>query len=335
MTLFAFASLLFLLVLAAFFAAAEVALVSLSRVKVRSLRKQKLPGSEALHRLKARPRRMIITILIGNNVVNVAASALVTVLVVNAFGSTAVGIAAGILTIILLIFGEVLPKTYAQARAEQYALLAAYPIEILTKIMLPLVLALEFIARLVHQRESKKAGLSEKDISAFVELAVENEVLEPEEEIIINKAMRFSDTVAAQVMTPLQDVFALPEKTPVHEVAQELVSKGFSRAPIFQDNIQHVIGIAILPYLVSAAYEGRADTPVKEVVHDSLFVKSDTGIDDVFKALTEKHTHMAIVRDKKKRVVGIVTLEDLLEELVGEIGDETDKTKPQRRARGA
>ena len=320
-TWYTFLLLLLLLALAAFFAGAEVALVSVSRVQIKSLLKQKRKGARALKRLKENPTRMIIAILIGNNVVNVAASAVVTVMATELFGSAAIGIAAGLLTLFLLVFGEILPKTYAQNNARQFSLLAARPILALSYLFLPLIVALEWVAKMTSS--SKKPALTEGEIRAMVEFGVEAKVLEPEEQQIINRAMRFSDTIVTQIMTPLQDVTFLSADAEVEEAVQLLLDRGFSRAPVvFGHDPQHIVGIAVISQLTAVVHAGGGKTMLRDVMEKPLFISATCGIDDAMKQLTDLRLHLGIVRDKKKRILGVITLEDIIEELVGEIEDE-------------
>ncbi len=325
MSLYLILIIVLLVLLSAFFAGAEVALVSLSRVKVRTLVTQEVRGAKTLRRIKKKPNRMIIAILIGNNVVNVAASALATLLAIDLAGSSAVGIAAGLLTLFLLVFGEIIPKTYAQANASVYALAVAPIILLLMRVLLPLIVVLEWAATVTQRRFGRKdkAHMSEAEIKTVIELGVEHNILEPEEQVIINRAMRFSDTVVSQVMTPLQDVFALSADSTIDSATRQLVAKGFSRAPVCTNgDPQRVLGVAIMSGLMGAIHTGGGDSTIEDVIEKPLFVASELGIDDAFTKLQKEQMHLAVVRDRKKRIIGLITLEDIIEELVGEIDDE-------------
>ena len=269
---------------------------------------------------------MIITILIGNNIVNVAASAVVTVMAQEAFGSDAIGLAAGVLTLFLLIFGEITPKTLAQTHAGRVALMIARPIEWLTTLLLPLVILLEKLTDLLHKLggDEAKDQLNEVEIRAMVQFGVEGEVIEPEEQYIINRAMRFSDTIVDEVMTKAPDMFAMEAHLPALSAIDAILNTGFSRIPIYRGSLQNIVGVVLLKEVMQAKVDNDS-VMLEELAHEPIFIASQTPIDDVFKIFQKKRTHLGIVRDAQDGILGLVTLEDLLEELVGEIDDETDR----------
>lgn len=318
--------LLILLSLSAFFSGAEVALLAVTRARVERFLQEKRKGAKALKRLKEKPRHMIITILIGNNVVNVTASALMTIMATDAFGSEVIGIAAGTLTLFLLIFGEITPKTLAQTHAGRVALLIARPIEWLTTVLMPLVILLEKLTDLLHRFGGDEAGdqLNEVEIRAMVQFGVEGEVIEPEEQYIINRAMRFSDTIVDDVMTPAPDMFAMEAHLPALSAIDAILNSGFSRIPIYRGSLQNIVGIVLLKEAMQAKVDNDS-VMLEEIAHEPIFIASGTPIDDVFKIFQKKRTHMGMVRDASDGILGLVTLEDLLEELVGEIDDESDR----------
>lgn len=323
---FAILTLLILLALSGFFSGAEVALLTTHRIRVDRFVQEGRKGAKALQRLAMHPKRMIITILIGNNVVNVAASALTTVIAQNAFGSSAIGYAAGILTLFLLIFGEISPKTLAQAGAGRIALAIARPIEILGIILFPIVWTLEHISTFLQRAVGNEAAesLNELEIMNMVRFGVAAEVIEPEEQYIINRAMRFSDTTVDEVMTIASRIFALEAHLPATSVIDAILNSGFSRIPIYRGSLQNIIGIVLLKEVMQARVDSDS-AMLEELAHEPIFIAAGTPIDDVFKIFQKKRTHMGIVRDASDGILGLVTLEDLLEELVGEIDDETDR----------
>lgn len=316
-----------LLVLSAFFAGTEVALVSISRIKVQRYLTEGRRGAKSLLWLKRRPRKMIITILVGNNVVNIGASALTTVIATKAFGSAAVGIAIGILMLLLLVFGEIIPKSIAQAQAGRFALLVARPIKLLARVLAPLIWVLDTISNAIQQFSgvpTETETLNELELKTMIEFGVQKAVIEPEEQYIINRAMRFSDTLVEDVMTPASRIFAFKANLPAGSVIGPFLESGFSRVPVFQGSIQNILGIVLIKE-VMAARVNRDSTTLEQLAHKPIFITSGTPIDDVFKIFQKKRMHLGIVRDADDVVLGLVTLEDLLEELVGEIDDEHDR----------
>jgi len=303
--------LIILISLSGFFSGSEVALLSVTLIRVRTYLKEKRKGSGALSRLKARPRRMIITILIGNNVVNITAASLVAVITTDYFGSISLGIAAAALTLIILIFGEITPKTLASQYAGRISLFIARPIEVFGYVLYPLVIFLDWLA-----------GALER----FVKFKKQHRVVEPAEQYIINRALAFSDITAHKIMIPLRDVFSLESSATIDDSLGKIIESGFSRIPLFEKNRDTIIGIAMVKDMARELVAKQGHKLLKEVAVLTTFVPENIRIDYLFKIFQKKRKHMAIVQDKDKKAVGIVTLEDLVEELVGEIVDESDVT---------
>lgn len=320
------ALLLVLLLLSAFFSGAEVALVSLSPHKAKAYLQQKRKGAESLSRIKEHPKRLIITILIGNNVVNIYAASLATLIATETFGHTGVGIATGVMTLLVLVFGEITPKTLADTYAGEVSLRIARPIELLMKLFHPIVLFLEWFSEKVHKlfNIEQVGDISESEIKAMIDFGVEQNVLDPEEQSIMVKAISFADTQAKDVMTPIKAVFALKQETKLEDSIKEINKTGFSRIPIYSSSRQHITGVVFIKeILAEVIIQKNTEAPLMSLANEPIFIEKDVPLDDLFNDFQDKHMHMAVVKDGTK-VIGIVTLEDLLEELVGEITDETD-----------
>ncbi|MBU0598253.1 hemolysin family protein [Patescibacteria group bacterium] len=319
--------LVILICMSGFFSGSEVALLSVTAIKVRTFIKQKKRGSLALQRLKAKPRRMIITILIGNNVVNISAAALASILSAEIFGSTGVGITLGVLTLLILIFGEITPKTFSAKHSITVALLIAPTILALTYILYPFVIFLDWLTNLFESRFKmrKHDSITEADIKSMIEFGVEKEIVAPAEQYIINKALTFSDITARDVMIPLDAVFSLlADKTCVESI-NEIIERGYSRVPIFENDKKNITGIVMVKNVAREIINQRGATKLKQIAAPPILVPQDIRIDYLFKIFQKKHVHIAIAEDNMKKAVGIATLEDLLEELVGEIQDESDR----------
>ncbi|NQV13239.1 MAG: HlyC/CorC family transporter [Parcubacteria group bacterium] len=322
-------SLVILILLSSFFSGAEIALSSLNPIKVKTLVKQRKKGSKTLARLKEKSERTIITILIGNNIVNVASASLATYIATEKFGSKGLGIATGVMTLIILVFGEITPKTLATTHAERVSLFIARPILILSYIFYPLIVIFDAFASLISRlfKTRKRKGISETEIKTMLEFGVAEKVIDEEEKDIMHQAIRFSDIKAETTMTPLKKVFRLPAATPAKDALEPMLDSGFSRAPIYEGQDKKITGIVLLKDVMYYIHEKEGDKLLSEIATDPIFVPRKMEIDDVFKAFKAQQKHIALVEDEEKdEIIGLVTMEDLLEELMGEITDESDIT---------
>ncbi len=321
-------SLVLLVGLSAIFSGLEVALLSVPQVRVNAFVKNKKRGAEALKRIKAKSSQMIITILVGNNIVNTAVAALATAIALESFGSKGLGLATGVITLVILVFGEITPKTLASNHSDRIALLVARPLEILMKILWPIVFFLEKIPNLLGRRMKKNATkpISKLEIRAMIEYGAENKVLESEEKQIMLRTTRLKNTDAEDIMTPIEQIFSLDAERSLVDTIEEISSHGYSRVPIFEKEKSKVIGILyVKEILTKLSDEKSAKEPVKNFIKKPIFLDKNSEVKDIFKLFLNKHIHIAIVTDGKKNI-GLVTLEDLLEEIVGEIVDEHDIT---------
>ncbi|MFA6553821.1 MAG: hemolysin family protein, partial [Patescibacteria group bacterium] len=314
-----------LIALSAFFSAAEAALLSTSSVRVRTLLKEKRSGSMALAKLKHKPRRMIVTILIGSNVVSITAASIVTVVTSRTFGSTSLGVAAGILTLVLLVFGEITPKTLASRYSTKVSLIVARPVIILYYVLYPLVVALDWLAEAIEStvRLKPHAAITEEEIKTMIEYGVEHNVVSPSEQLIINRALVFADSTARSVMIPLQDTELLDSTMLVRDAMPRIIANGYSRTPVYYGKVGNIVGIVLVKNIAKTYVENGGDKPLSDIMTDALFVPEGTRIDFLFRIFQKTRKHLAVVHDGKHRAIGIVTLEDLIEELVGEIADES------------
>ncbi|MFC1687016.1 hemolysin family protein [Patescibacteria group bacterium] len=318
--------LLILILFSGFFSGAEVALVSVSSIKVKTFLKEKRKGSGALMKLKARPRRMIITILIGNNIVNIAAASMATLFAADRFGSTGIGVITGLLTLLILIFGEITPKTLAQKNAGTIALIIAKPISILGTILFPLVYFLEWLSKKLEGVVKLKriASISEAEIRATLEYGVEKNVIDQEERNIMARAIRFSDITIREIMTPINKVFSLDCSQTINQTLNQIIESGFSRIPIYKGKKDNISNIILIRDVMREFKNIHGDKTLEEIANQSVYVDDTIELNHVMKMFQDKQIHMAFVKDKKNKVIGVVTLEDIIEELVGEITDESD-----------
>jgi CBS domain containing-hemolysin-like protein len=316
------------LLLSAFFSGSEVALISITRAKVRTLVNEGRKGAERLAAVKDAPNHFLITILIGNNIVNVAAASIATAITISIFGDIGVGIATFVVVILLLFFGEIGPKMYATRHTDKMAIAVSAPILVLSRIFSPLVVLIEKVTARLGVSVTEPA-VTEEEIREWIEVGKEEGTIEQEEREMLYSVLEFGDTIAREIMTPRVDV-ALVEDTNSPESALRLFNEtGFSRIPVFREQVDNIIGVLNVKDVFSALMSGNKNIPIKDVMYDPFFVPETKKIDDLLKELQVRKVQMAVVLDEYSSFVGIVTVEDILEELVGDILDEFDKEEPE------
>jgi putative hemolysin len=318
------------IVCSAFFSSSEVALISITRAKVRTLVNEGRHGAVALATLKESPEHLLITILIGNNIVNVAAAALATAMAINMFGDVGVGIATGVVVIILLVFGEISPKIYAARATDGFALTIAPFILVLSRLFTPFIWLVERIRPSFGTRkESDEPAVTEEEIKEWIDVGKEEGTIEQDEQKMLYSVLEFGDTTAREIMTPRVDVIVMEDTISFEDAIRKFNETGFSRIPVYHDQIDNITGILNVKDVFSAMVSRRKDSTVREVMYDPTFVPETKKIDDLLKELQVFRVQMAIVIDEYSSFVGIVTVEDILEELVGDILDEFDKEEPE------
>ena len=317
-----------LILLSACFSGVETALMSLNMIKVNSLVKQKKKGSEALHRIKQNPHKLLITILIGNNLVNIGAASFATIVFTDMFGSSGIGIATGVMTFLILVFGEITPKTFASQNAERMSLIVARPIEILSIIISPVVKFFELISRgmsrLLGSKEEKE--LSEDELRTIVTMGREEGILSREAARMMQNVMDFGDTKVKEIMTPDIDVQMVDGNARLKDVLNFVVKTPFSRYPVYIGNRDKIVGILDVDDVLKYAKSNRLGKKVKDTVRKPFFIPESKEIDDLLVEFEGKDIPVAIVVDEYGHVSGLVTVEDILEEIVGEIFDKSKRT---------
>ncbi len=320
-----------LLGLSAFFSGSETALFSLSRLAVSRLEKQvEHQNSKKIIYLLSSPGRLLITILIGNMVVNITASAIATKLAMRFFGPTGISIAIGIMTFLLLIFGEITPKTYAVEHHSSFALYAAGPLCRISRVLSPIISALKYLNdRLVQvggQTEKPEYSyLTAEGLRTMIKVSEREGILKEEEEEMIKGIMDFSDTLVREVMIPRFDMECLDTGSTREETFALIRETGFSRFPVFGENIDDIKGILYVKDLLPFIRNRSSEFNLMEIAHKPFFVPEIMKIDSLLKQLQKRKKHIAIVVDEYGGTEGLVTMEDLLEEIVGEILDEYDE----------
>ena len=320
-----------LLILSGIFSGMETAFFSLSNLKIRSLMKQKKKGALAVQKLKLSPRKLIITILIGNNVVNIGAASHATVIATDLYGSHGAGIATGVMTLMILTFGEIIPKSIANTHAEKLSLLTAKPLQLLMYIVYPIILFFEGITKLTYKIlriDHKQPILTQEEFKTMVEIGAEEKVIKRKEKELIEGVLEFGEITAKEAMTPRTKMFALDANLPLHKAIKTIASSPHSRVPVYDKDIDHIIGVVHLKDVLRYVQKKQTQFKLRRIAQKPFFVPETKIISDLFKEFQEKKIHIAVVVDEFGGVSGIVTLEDLIEEIVGEIMDESD-LKPE------
>ncbi len=317
------------IVLSAFFSGSEVALLSITRAKVRTLLMQGDRRAAALTALKQSPDHLLITILIGNNIFNVTASTLAASIAIERFGDAGVGIATGVTVFLLLVFGEIGPKMYSVRASDRIALAVARPIYLLSRIFTPLFWVVDRLSSTQSlARAFSKPSITEEEIKGWIDLGKEEGAIEKEESDLLHSVFEFGDTTAREVMTPRLDVVLVRDTSNLDDAIHTFNETGFSRLPVYHDQIDNIVGLLnvkdLFPVVLAKKY-----TAIRDLMHEPFFVPESKKIDELLKELQRRKVHMAIVLDEYGSFAGIVTVEDILEELVGEILDEFDQEEPE------
>jgi CBS domain containing-hemolysin-like protein len=310
-----------------FFSGLEVALVGTRNSKVNQLRKQKVKGSEALFKLKQNPSWMMSSVNLGNNLVNVGASALATSLAIRLFGNDGLGIAVGIMTFLILVFGEITPKTYCNANATKVALRFARVLLVFSYVLWPIVKLFEIITKsMVKLTGSSDTSplITEEEIKGIVEQGLADKALEKDESDLVHGALEFDDTIIRTVMTPRTKMFTLPAKMLLFEALPLINQNVHSRIPIFGETNDDIVGFIHVKDILKELESDDKMKTLKQISRDPVFVSQEKTVSSLLKEMKGRKTHLAIVIDEHSGVEGLVTLEDLIEEIIGDIEDETD-----------
>ena len=317
-----------LLVLSALFSSSETALTTVNRIRVRTLAGQGDKRAMTLLAVLQNPEKMLSVILIGNNVVNLYASSLATTVTLSLFGSKLVGVATGILTLAVLVFGEVAPKTMASRNAEQIALRAAGPVKVLMWLFTPLVFVVNNLARLVMKlfgadRPGKRELMTAEELRTIVQVGHEDGVIENSERKMIDNVFDFGDRNARDIMIPRIDMTCIDVEAGYDELMEVVREEKYTRIPVYKESADTIVGILNIKDLLFRAQ----DKPfrIAELMRKPLFTYEQKKTSELMVEMRKNYTNLAIVLDEYGVTAGMVTMEDILEEIVGEIRDEYDR----------
>ena len=322
-----FVILVVLIILSAFFSSAETALTTINNVKVRALVDEN-PTRRVLTLQKILDNRskLISAILIGNNVVNISASSLMTSLVIRIWGNSAVGIGTGILTLLVLIFGEIVPKTWAMCNNEKLSLAYARVIYMLMQLLTPVIFVIDKISGLflgfLHIDPSARVTMTETELKTYVDVSHEDGVIEQEEKKLIYNVFEFGDSVAKDIMLPRIDMTTIDVNATYEELLTLFRESMYSRIPVYENEVDNMIGIVIVKDFLLV--ENKENFKIRDILREVYYTYEYKKTADLLLEMRLITTNVALVLNEYGATVGMITVEDLLEEIVGEIRDEYD-----------
>ncbi|MBU2524044.1 hemolysin family protein [Patescibacteria group bacterium] len=325
-------ALLMLLILSAFFSGSETALTALSQAKIRDLVSKKKKCSKYIETLKDNPTKLLVTILIGNNLVNIGAAAYATFIFTYLFGSSGIGIATGVMTFLVLVFGEIMPKSYAYKHSVAMSQVVSPVLYYLQIILYPLIWVFSrFVKSFVHKEgDDEKPKITEDELKAMVSIGAEDGAINRREQELIENILEFNDKKAEDVMTPRVKVKGIEDDFTLQDAMDYALAQNHTRYPVYKDSLDNIVGILSLKELVKLMNEHSPTVKLekcrlKPVLHVPNFKKIHT----LFRDFQKRREHIAVVLDEHGGTSGIITLEDLLEEIVGDIIDEHEVTEDQ------
>lgn len=317
-----------LLGLSAFFSSAETAMMAVNKIRVRNLADAGLSSAEILVKILDNQSKMLSAILIGNNIVNISASSIMTVTVTEAFGNAYVGAATGILTLLVLLFGEITPKTTATLYSESLALKFAKPIYLIMQVLTPVIFIVDKLSlgilKLLHIDPNKKPeAITEEELRTIVEVSHEEGVIESDEKKMIYNVFDFGDSVAREIMIPRIDMTFIDVDATYEEVLETFRQEKYTRYPVYEGTTDNVIGIVNIKDLI--LFEHGAKFDLHDYLREPLYTYEFKKTTELMVELRKTMNTIAIVLDEYGATAGLITMEDMLEEIVGEIRDEYDE----------
>ncbi len=322
-----------LLALSAFFSSAETAYTTINRIRLRTLIEEGNTAAKRVERIIHNPGKMLSAILIGNNIVNLSASSLMTIFSTNVFGSRSVGAATGVLTLLVLIFGEISPKTMASVHAERIALLYSVPVSALIWLLTPVIFIVNFLSRglmllLRIDPDKKNGNFTTNELRTIMEVSHEEGVLENEEKVMINNVFDFGDTQAKDIMIPRADMVFANIDDSYDDLLEIFKKEMFTRLPVYENTTDNVIGIINMKDLL--LHEGpKEDFHIRNILREAHFTYEYKKISELMLEMKDYSVNFTIVLDEYGSTAGLITFEDLLEEIVGEIRDEYDSAEEE------
>lgn len=334
--------LILLILLSGLFSASETALTSFRSIHLEEINEENPKKGKLLKYWLKKPNEMLTALLLGNNIVNILATSLATAFItsylqdkgMNNSQNMSVFISTVVMTIVILIFGEITPKVIAKNNSRSISKTVITPIYYLAKLASPVIWVLTGISKLIGRIlgvdiKDEAIMITEQDILSYVNVGEAEGIIEAEEKDMIESMVTFGETSAKEVMTPRTSVYAIEGNKSINDVWDDITAMGYSRIPVYKDGMDEVIGILYIKDLLVAVKEGKSDMPVKEFIRKAYFVPETKSIIRILEDFKTQKVHMAIVIDEYGGTVGVVTIEDLIEEIFGEIRDEYDEEEEE------
>lgn len=318
----------FLILLSGFFSASETALTAFRSTNLEKVTNKK--EATLLKRWLKNPNEVLIGILLGNNIVNILSSVIATTITGSIFGTSgkSIAIATVVMTVVVLVFGEITPKIIAKSSTVEISKRVIRIVYWFTYITRPIVIILMFTSKLIGRimgvEVDKDTLMTEQDIISLVNVGKEEGIIEEDEQEMIHSIVGFGETSAKEVMTPRTAVLAFECSKTIDEIWDEMIENSFSRIPIYEDTIDNIVGVLYIKDIMNAVKEGKTDVAIRDFARPPYFIPETKSIIEILNEFRNLQVHIAIVLDEYGGVVGIVTIEDLIEEIVGEIRDEFD-----------
>ncbi|SFS36437.1 hemolysin family protein [Halostagnicola kamekurae] len=321
-------ALVFLLALSAFFSSSEIAMFSLPKHRVEGMVEEGIPGARRVQSLKEDPHRLLVTVLVGNNIVNIAMSSIATVLLGFYFGGlAAVFMATFGVTAIVLLFGESVPKSYAVENTESWSAKIAKPLKGSEYLLYPLVVLFDYLTRQINRITGSSGAIetpyvTRDEIQEMIESGEREGVIEEDEHEMLTRIFRFNNTIVKEVMTPRLDMTAVPKDADIDEAIETCIQSGHARVPVYENSLDNVLGVVHIRDLVRDLNYGETrveDLEIDDLIQPTLHVPESKNVDELLTEMRENRMHMAIVIDEFGTTEGLVTMEDMIEEIVGEI----------------
>jgi CBS domain containing-hemolysin-like protein len=314
------------IVLSAFFSSSEIAMFSLAKHRLDTLVEEGTPGAKTVAELKQDPHRLLVTILVGNNLVNIAMSSIATGLFALYLtqGQAVVAATFGI-TALVLLFGESAPKSYAVENTESWALRIGKPLKLAEYVLLPLIVTFDYLTRVVNKVTGGRSAIetsyiTRDEIQNMIETGEREGVIEEDEREMLQRIFRFNNTIAKEVMTPRLDMEAVSADADVEEAIQACVQSAHTRLPVYEGSLDNIIGVVNVRDLIRERHYGAAETAdLADLIRPTLHVPESKNVDELLAEMRENRLRMVIVIDEFGTTEGLVTMEDMVEEIVGEI----------------
>lgn len=314
------------IIMSGYFSATETAFSSLNRIRIKNMAEKGNKKAQLVLRLSENYDSVLSSILIGNNIVNIASASLATVLFVDLLGAEAgPSVSTAVTTVVVLIFGEVSPKSIAKESPEAFAMFSAPILNMLVILLTPFNFLFKQWKKLLSLliKSSEDDGITEEELLSIVEEAEQDGGINEQESMLIRSAIEFTEQEAIDILTPRIDITAVPVTATKEEIAAVFAETAYSRLPLYEDSIDHIVGIIYQKDFHNYVY--HTEKPISDIIRSALFVPKSKKISILLKELQQKKLHIAVVLDEFGGTIGIITLEDILEELVGEIWDEHDE----------